>query len=335
MTKMTATLDDQTASMPIEIIGDAARRRTVIAGQLVVEPKMLSLWSGETQAISNAVIDPGGGQAPVPVEVTVKAPDGQGIVSVDGNKVTGRSVGDVPVTVSAGGQSATVNVHVSAADSISINPPELNLQVGQSRPAAVMAKSADGTEVAVQTPIESLDKNVLDADPAHAGQFVARSQGQTQLHAVYRGKEVFAKVSVSGKRFESVKSSHNRIDKEHFDMTIEVLAAGGEGELEYRVYAEGEASPKENWVPNQPEGDSRKVTLRSDPLNYSQGDEYHLVIEARDKNTKSVREVPAHVDTVGYRRTDMPTGFPATQRTEVTCHFQMNATATSFGVRNR
>lgn len=291
MTKITATLDGQTAGMAIDINGDAAPVGP-IAGQLVVEPRMLSLWSGETQAIGNAVIDPGGGQAPILVEATVKAPDGQGIVSVDGNKVTGRSVGDVPVTVSAAGQSVTVNVHVTAADSISINPSELNLQAGQSSPAAVMAKSADGQEVAVQATIESLDKNVLDADPAQPGRFVARSQGQTQLHAVYRGKEVFAKVSVSGKRFESVKSSHNRIDKEHFDMTVEVLAAGGEGELEYRVYAEGEANPKENWVPNQPEGDARKATLRSDPLSYNQGDEYRLVIEARDKATKSVQKYP-------------------------------------------
>ena len=59
-------------------------------------------------------------------------------------------------------------------------------------------------------------------------------------------------------------------------MTIEVLAAAGEGELEYRVYDEGERSPKENWVPNQPDGDSRKVTLRSDALSYNAGDTYHL-----------------------------------------------------------
>ena len=136
-----------------------------------------------------------------------------------------------------------------------------------------------------------MDKNVLDADPARPGQFVARSQGQTQLHAIYRGKEAFAKVSVSGKRFESVHSTHNRIDREHFDMTIEVLAASGEGELEYRVYAEGDANPKENWVPNQPQGDSRKATLRSDQLSYNSGDEYHLVIEARDKN-KNVQKYP-------------------------------------------
>ena len=72
-------------------------------------------------------------------------------------------------------------------------------------------------------------------------------------------------------------------------MTIEVLAAGSEGELEYRVYAEGEANPKENWVPNQPEGDSRKVTLRSDTMNYGRRPEYHLVIEARDKPTQRLR----------------------------------------------
>ena len=185
-------------------------------GDLVV-PKVLSLWSGETQAISNAVIDPGGGQAPIPVEVTVKAPDGQGIVSAEGNKVTGRSVGDVPVTVSAPAGSRPPSMFMfPAADSVYFNPPELNLQVGESHPAAVMAKSADGTEVAVQAPIESLDKNVLDADPGQPGQFIARSQGQTQLHAVYRGKEVFAKVSVSGMRFQSVKSTHNRIDDRAF-----------------------------------------------------------------------------------------------------------------------
>ncbi|MGO9109380.1 MAG: Ig domain-containing protein [Thermoguttaceae bacterium] len=291
MTKMTAALNDQTAGMAIEILGDAAPG-VPVSGRLVV-PEVLSLWSGETQAIRNAVVDPGGGQAPVPVEVTVKAPDGQGIVSAEGNKVTGRSAGDVPVTVStAGGQSATVNVHVSTADSVYFNPPDLNLQAGESHPVTVMARSADGTEVAVQTPIESLDKNVLDADPAQPGQFMARSQGQTQLHAIYRGKEAFAKVSVSGRRFESVRSLHNRIDHDHFDMTIEVLAAGGEGELEYRVYPEGEANPKENWVPNQPEGNSRKATLRSDPLSYGSGEQYHLVIEARDKNTKSVQKYP-------------------------------------------
>jgi hypothetical protein len=289
-TKMTAALNGQSASMAIEILGDNTSGSTV-SGELAVEPKMLSLWSGETQSV-RAFVDPGGGQTPVPVQATVKAPDGQGIVSVEGNKVTGRSVGDTALTVSAGGQSAAVNVHVTAPDSVAFNPSDYDLQVGQSVAPSVTAKSADGTELAVQTLPESLDQNVLQIDPAKPGQFIARSQGQTQLRAVYRGREAFARVSVSGKRFESVKSMHNRIDREHFDMTIEVLAASGEGELEYRVYSEGEASPKETWVPNQPDGDSRKVTLRTDPLTYGQNEEYRLVLEARDKNTKSVQKYP-------------------------------------------
>ena len=156
-----------------------------------------------------------------------------------------------------------------------------------------MAKSADGTEVAVQATPESLDKNVLDADPVKVGQFVARSQGQTQLHAVYRGKEVFAKVSVSGKRFENVNPALNELSNDQFDVTIEVLAAAAEGELEYRVYSAEDASPKENWVPNQADGDNRKVTLRSDALNYGpRGQIYHLVLEARDKTTKRTEKYP-------------------------------------------
>ncbi len=287
MTKITATLGALAVTMPIEVdVGDVK----FIPGQFTGIPSTLTLWAGETQTIGNVTIVPGG-QAPVPVDVTIKAPDGQGIVSAEGNKITGRSVGDVPVTVTAGGQMATVNVHVTAADSISINPPEINLQVGQSTPASVMAKSSDGQQVAVAAKIESMDKNVLDVDPAQPGQFVARAQGQTQIRAVYRGIEVFSKVSVLGQRFQSVKSSHHRIDPEHFDMTIEVLAAGSEGELEYQVYREGTA-PTNKWVPNQPEGDLRKATFSSDPLNYNQGDTFHLVIEARDKKTNSVQKYP-------------------------------------------
>jgi hypothetical protein len=200
-------------------------------------------------------------------------------------------VGKTQVTVSAAGQTANIEVNVSAEGSVSFNPPELKLKVGESGRATVMAKGADGQEVAVQTQIDSQDKNVVDADPAQPGQFVARSPGQTQLTAVYRGKTASATVSVSGKRFESVHTVFNAIDDEHFDMTIEVLAAGGEGELEYRVFPQG-AAPKENWVPNKLEGDSRKATLRTEPLSIGAGKEFHLVVEARDKKTNSVEQYP-------------------------------------------
>jgi hypothetical protein len=250
----------------------------------------------------------------VPVESTVKAPDGQGIVSVEGNKVTGRAVGDVPVTVSAGGQTATVNVHVSAADSLEFDPPALDLQPSESHAVAVMGKGADGQKVAVQAQIESMDKNVVDADPAQPGQFVAHSQGQTQLHAVYRGKEVFAKVTVSGRRFETVTPTLNNLpgNNAQFDVAIDVLAAASEGELEYRVFAK-DANPADNWVKNGPaEGEKRKVTLTSDKLNFGpRGQIYQLVLEARDTATQRIEKYPLNLQLEStYSITVVPNNAP-------------------------
>jgi hypothetical protein len=301
VTTVAAKLGDLTAQMNVEINGDTIAGPR--AGTLILNPSAISLWSGETAIIPGAELDPGNGQPHVPVKVRVTAPANQGIVKADGDKITGQSPGDTTVIVTAeNGSSAAMSVHVTAPDSISLNPTDNSLQPGQTLTPAVMARSADGAEVAVQAPIESLDKNVIDADPSAPGQFVAKAQGQTQLHAIYRGKEVFAKVAVAGQRFQSVKSSYNRGDK---TMTIEVVAAPGEGELEYRVYEEG-ATPKENWAANQPAGDARKATLVSEPLS-SDKEEFHLVIEARDKATKSVQQYPLTlVRSVTYEQQNAP-----------------------------
>ena len=283
-TTMAATLGDQTASMNIIINGDD---NVKVAGNLILNPPSISIWSGETQPIASAEIDPGNGQAHIPAKVKITVPENQGgIVAANGDQITGRSPGDATVTVTAdNGSSAPLMVHVTNPETITLNPPEVTLEVGKTTPASVMAQSGSGEPVAVQCPIESLDKNVIDADPSVPGQFIAKSQGQTQLHAVYRGKELFAKVSVAGQRFQTVKSSYNRTDKR---TTIEVLAASGEGELEYRVYEEGVA-PKEDWAKSALEGDARKATLVTDPL--ADKDEIHLVIEARDKSN-NVQKYP-------------------------------------------
>ncbi len=302
VTTVAAKLGDLTAQMNVEINGDAAG--SPLTGTLILNPSAISLWSGETAVIGGAELDPGNGQPHFPAKVKITAPESQGIVSADGDKITGRSAGDATVTVTAeNGPSATMNVHVTPPDTITLIPPDNSLQVGDKVSPAVMAQNANGGEpVAVQAPIESLDKNVIDADPSAPGQFVAKSQGQTQLHAIYRGKEVFAKVSVSGQRFQSVRSSFNRGDK---TMTVEVVAAPGEGELEYRVYEEG-ATPKESWASNQPDGDARKATLVSDPMSTDK-EEFHLVIEARDKATKSVQQYPLTlVRSVTYEQQNVP-----------------------------
>ncbi len=287
-TSAAASFNGQTASLSIEINGEGGATLPV-SGTLVVNPGTISLWSGQTAVIGGAMIDPGNGQPPIPVKVKLTAPANQGIVAADRDQITGRSVGDTTVTVTAeNGQSTTINVHVTAPDTLSISLPESNLQVGQKVAPAVMAQGANGGEaVAVPAQVESLDTKVLAPDPSLPGQFIAVAQGQTQLHAVYRGKEAFAKVTVAGQRFRSVASNYNRGDK---TVTVEVLAAAGEGELEYRVYEEG-TNPKEDWVPNQPQGDARKAVLVTDPISADK-QEFHLIIEARDAATKSVQKYP-------------------------------------------
>jgi hypothetical protein len=302
LTRVAAKLGDLTAPMNIEINGDPTGG--TLAGNLILNPSMLSIWLGETHTIDNAEVDPGNGQPHIPVKVKITPPDNQGIVAVDGDRITGRSVGDTTVTVTAeNGPSTTMNVHVAAADAITINPPEISLQPGQKVTPAVMAQSGSGAEaVAVPAQVESLDTKVLNPDPANPGQFIAVAQGQTQLRAIYRGKEAFARVSVTGQRFESVRSSYNPGDK---SVTVTVMAAQGEGELEYRVYAEG-AAPQENWASNQAAGDARKAELRTDPLDTSK-DEFHLVVEARDKATKSVQKYPLTlVRSVTYEQQNAP-----------------------------
>jgi len=121
---------------------------------------------------------------------------------------------------------------------------------------------------------------------------VAKSQGQTQLHASYRGKEVLAKVSVSGKRFETVNPSLNELSNDQFDVTIEVLAAGAEGELEYRYMMPRQPTRKRIGFPisrgQQSQGDAPQ---RRDDFG-PRGMMYHLVFGGPRQGTKRVEKYP-------------------------------------------
>ena len=143
-TKMTALLDGQSADMAIIMLGDgdiASNHPGVPAGRLKCP---IRFRSGRAKRNDPGVNRSGGGQPLTPVEATVTAPDGQGIVTANGNKVTGQSVGEAKVTVSAGGQTATVDVRVTAADSLAFNQSEYVLQAGQPATPAVMATGPDG-----------------------------------------------------------------------------------------------------------------------------------------------------------------------------------------------
>ena len=164
------------------------------------------------------------------------------------------------------------------------------LQVGESTPPVIISgKGPDGIPYQAPATLESEDEKVLAAAPDAPGRFVAKAMGRTQLKTRYKGVDVFATVTVPGKRFMEVKTTPKLGDKK-FDMTIEVLASAAEGPLAYRVYVEGETAP-DTWTPNEPRGDSRHVVLHSSKPAYgSPGTLYHLMIEARDAATKQVQQ---------------------------------------------
>ncbi len=79
-------------------------------------------------------------------------------------------------------------------------------------------------------------------------------------------------------------------------MTIEVLAAGCEGELEYRVYAEGHQSARElGRRTNRPKATTARRPYAA-TLTYGPPSQvYDLVLEARDKATQRIEQYPLNL----------------------------------------
>ncbi len=293
---VTAKLGDLTSIAPllIDVGGEAAT-----GGRLVVTPDPVNLWLGETGKLGTVRIDPGNEQATFAVEYKLTAPEGQGVVSVDGDTIKGLAAGTAQLTVTPTDPqyqalATTVAVQISASDKLTLEPGDLTLKVDEVTPLVmVTGKGADGAPYEVPAQVTSQDPNVLAPMPDSPGHFIAKAMGRTQLKATYKGVEVFSTVTVSGTRFVDVKTTPNVRDTD-FDVGIEVLAADSEGPLEYRVYVAGQ-TPEENWVANQPQpqGNMRQAVLQSPKIAVgAPGTLYHLMIEARDAKTKSVQQYP-------------------------------------------
>lgn len=294
-----------------------ARRGTFTAGPLFVQvgqavprlarllpaPDPLTVWSGQTGTFGSVMLDPGGGQLPFEIDYKITPAANQGVVgSADDRTIRGLADGVTQVVVTAvepggvyDGLSTTATVEVTGADPLWIEPSAVSLKVGQSTPPmAVAAQGPDGTRYEVAAPLESMDPAVLAPAPEAPGRFVAQGLGGTQVRATYRGKEGFAEVTVSGRRFVEVREIRDSLvgDDQLFDVGLEVLAAGSEGPLEYRVYAAG-VPPEESWVAAQPESDRQRAVLRSPRIRYDlPGAVYHLIIESRSASDGSVQRYP-------------------------------------------
>ena len=267
--------------------------------RLLVAPDPLTLWPGQTGTFGGVMIDPGGGQLPLEIDYRVTSATNPGVVSLAGDQtVSALSEGATQVVVTAvnpgsafDGLSTAATVQVTGSDPLWIEPSSMSLRVGQvTPPLAVMAQAADGLAYQVSANLQSMDPQVLARDPATPGRFVANGLGGTQIRASHRGREAFAEVTVSGRRFVEVREIKDSLtgDAQLFDIGLEVLAAGSEGPLEYRVYAAGQA-PAEDWVAARAEDGQLRTVLRSPRIPYGPpGSVYRLIIEARSTGDDSV-----------------------------------------------
>ena len=292
-----AKLGDLTASPLLVQVGEGGLVPRL--GRVVVTPNPLVIWSGQTNTFSSVLVDPGGGMPLLPVDFTVTAAAGQGIIAIEGLRdIRGLSNGTTQAIISVvdpsgiySGISTTATVEVGSAARIWIEPAAIDLGVGQSTQLAVMAEGPEGLSHQVPALLASMDPNVLVPDPALAGGFKALALGSTQVRAEYRGREAFASVTVSGERFVQVIPQLHE-GPQDFDVTIEIMAAESEGPLEYRVYATGQ-TPAETWVPAQVDGGFRKVNLRSPRIQYGpRGSQYNLTIEVRSQGGGAVQKYP-------------------------------------------
>jgi len=291
----------KTADPLLVQVGDAVTATTATQlARLVVSPNPLTLWAGQTGTFAEVLLDPGAGQPLRPVDFVVTPMPGQNVVaSADQRTLRGLAGGNTQVLISSvdpagvfDGLRATATVQVTAGAPITIDPPTLSLQLGQpAPPLTVRAHGPDGTSYAVPAKLSALDPSVLAPDPGIPGGFNAAGVGATQIRAEYQGREAFAYVQVTGKRFIQV-TPHLVPGPDDFSVTLDILAEGTEGPLQYRVYESG-GVPADVWTPSTPDGSYQKTELRSPRMQYKPyGSLYHLILESRPTSGGAVQNYP-------------------------------------------
>jgi len=271
--------------------------------RLDISPNPLDLWSGEARRLTSVTVTPGPGQFPIDVSYSIGVPPGQSVIAAEPDgQIRGLSPGVAQAEIKVvepgtayDGLTTTAIVEVAAPDRLWMEPPEANLRVGEATPPfAVMAQSADGRTFQVPAALDSMDTSVLRSEGL-TGRFTATSLGSTQVRGLYRNREVFATVTVTGERFVDVRTTLNEGEQD-FNVTIEVLAAKSEGPLEYRAYAAGEGlptPPTEAWQPAEEAGEYRRVVLRSPRMAYGpRSARYGLIVEARSPGSGTVQRYP-------------------------------------------
>ena len=180
-----------------------------------------------------------------------------------------------------------------ASDRVWIDPPRASLAVGETTPRfAVMAQSPGGPSREIPATVESTNPAILAAASGQPARFLARQMGNTQVRAAVGDRLLYADVTVTGARFETIHTSIASPTDRDFAIRAEITAAGAEGRLEYRVVRAGQ-NPPDRWVAAQVEGNHRRVTLESPRLATGPPSTFYtLTFEARDPANGSIQQYP-------------------------------------------
>ena len=147
--------------------------------------------------------------------------------------------GDAPIAEGDAGQ----------VTGLEITPSEISLEAGQTTTPAVTARDAGGNQVAVpaRDREHGQDRHPTAIPPTRPSSW-PRARGRPSCGPRIGEKRFWRKVSVAGKRFEAVNPTLNDLNKISSTCNDRGTSGGREGELEYRVYAAGDPSPKETWM---------------------------------------------------------------------------------------
>jgi hypothetical protein len=189
--------------------------------------------------------------------------------------------------------SPPATVAIPAGDRLWVEPPRAALGVGDTTPRfALMAQSSGGTPREVPATIESTNPNILAPASGQPGRFAARQMGSTQVRATVGDRTLYADVTVTGARFDTIRTSIASPTDADFGVHAEITAAGTDGPLEYRVYRSGQ-TPSGPWISAQVERDHRRVVLDSPRIPIGPPSAFYtLTFEARDPATGTVQQYP-------------------------------------------
>jgi len=182
---------------------------------------------------------------------------------------------------------------IPPSDTLWLEPPRASVALGATTPRfVVMAQSLGNPARQIPATIESTNRSILEPAGAQPGRFVARQMGSTQVRARVGDRELYADVTVSGARFDTIQTSILAPTDKDFAVRAEITAAGVEGPLEYRVYVDGQG-PSGPWVPARLDGSRRRVVLEGPRLPIGPPSKFYtLMFEARDPGAGTVQQYP-------------------------------------------